>query len=352
MLKMHSKFIQTMMIDVLIVITFLIVFSGGLLLYMMYMPSQSFQGEESPFNQTEISLAENLKSHVVRLASDPQGRNNHTHLGLTPARDYIVDQLKTYGYTISLQTYQAQTQSPMPSEFAFKKDDYTTFINIEAELPGRTNDILIIGAHYDSVSNCPGANDNASGVAALLEMARLFKNQTLHKTVRWVVFANEEPPFFQTVAMGSLVYANRSAERKENIVGMLALETIGYFTEVPESQHYPPPLHYFYPDRGNFIAFVGNLSSRTLVRKSIGTFRKKALIPSEGIAAPAFIPGVSWSDHWAFWKNDYPAIMVTDTAPYRYPYYHTAEDTPDKIHYEKMARVVMGLQAVVEALAE
>jgi Zn-dependent M28 family amino/carboxypeptidase len=165
-----------------------------------------------------------------------------------------------------------------------------------------------------------------------------------------VLFVNEEPPFFATDGMGSFVHAKRAKERNEKIVAMLSLETMGYYSETKGSQHYPFPFSYLYPDTGNFIGFVGNLKSGALVRKIVRLFREHAEFPSEGIAAPAFIPGIGWSDHWSFWQHGYPALMVTDTAPFRYRHYHTPEDTEDKIDYEKLARVTIGLKAVVEGL--
>jgi hypothetical protein len=132
---------------------------------------------------------------------------------------------------------------------------------------------------------------------------------------------------------------------------MLSLETIGYFSDAPGSQHYPPPLGLFYPDRANFIAFVGDLGAAHLVRKAIALFRRHARIASEGVAAPSAIPGVSWSDHWSFRSLGYPALMVTDTAFYRYPHYHLPSDTPEKLDYERMARVTLGLAAMLKELA-
>ena len=163
---------------------------------------------------------------------------------------------------------------------------------------------------------------------------------------------NEEPPFFQTGQMGSVIYAERSRKGGENIVAMLSLETIGYYTDEPGSQKYPPPFSLFYPSTGNFIGFVGNFSSRPLVRKVVSIFRRSASFPSEGAAIPDFITGVGWSDHWAFYRAGYPALMVTDTGPFRYPYYHDSQDTPDKVDYDRMARVVAGLEKVVGQLVE
>ncbi len=210
----------------------------------------------------------------------------------------------------------------------------------------------MIGAHYDSVAGAVGANDNGSGVAATLELARLMKDAKPSRTVRFVAFVNEEPPFYRSDQMGSGVYARRSRERKDNIVAMLSLETIGYYSDEPGSQRYPFPLNFFYPSTGNFIAFVSNLGSRPLLHASIAAFRRHAGFPSDGVAAPAFIPGIDWSDHRSFWQEGYPALMVTDTAPYRYPHYHTPQDTPDKVDYERLARVITGLHGMLRELAQ
>jgi Zn-dependent M28 family amino/carboxypeptidase len=212
-------------------------------------------------------------------------------------------------------------------------------------------EIVVVGAHYDSVLSCPGANDNASGVAAVLEIARLLAEEKLSRTVRLVAFVNEEPPFFRSDYMGSRVYATRSRQRGDQIVAMFAIETIGYYSDQAGSQCYPFPLGFFYPHTGNFIAFVGNLSSRNLVQQAIASFRKHTAFPSEGAAVPVWIPGIDWSDHWSFWKEKYPALMITDTALFRYKYYHKPEDTPDKIDYDRMARVVAGIARVVAEIA-
>jgi Zn-dependent M28 family amino/carboxypeptidase len=150
--------------------------------------------------------------------------------------------------------------------------------------------------------------------------------------------------------MGSWVWAKRARDRGEEVRAMFSLEMLGYYRDTPGSQHYPAPLGLFYPDRADFIAFGGDLGAGRLVRKAIGIFRRKAMFPSEGLAAPAFIPGVTWSDHWSFRQHGYDAIMITDTAFYRYPHYHAASDTPDKLDYERMARVTVGLAAMLQEL--
>jgi Zn-dependent M28 family amino/carboxypeptidase len=224
---------------------------------------------------------------------------------------------------------------------------------IEAEILGSSPCIVVVGAHYDSVFGAPGANDNGSGVAALLALARRFAARSTSCTLRFVAFVNEEPPYFQTPRVGSLVYASRCKARGDQISAMLSLETIGCFSDKPRSQLYPVPgIRAFYPNTGNFIGFISNVRSRALLRRAISRFRQQEKLPSEGAALPSFVPGVGWSDQWSFWRQGYPAVMITDTALFRYPYYHTPADTPDKIDYERFALVVSGVEAVVADLAE
>ena len=230
-----------------------------------------------------------------------------------------------------------------------------TYLNVVGELPGleRPEDIYIVSAHFDTTSGTerPGGDDNASGVAGLLEIARLLKAKHFDRKVHIVAFVNEEPPFFHTEEMGSRVYAKWLREGGEKVVGMISLETIGYFSDAEGSQVYPLPFSLFYPKTANFIGFVGNVSSRSLVRRAVKTFRGSTQFPSEGIAAPGWMTGIDWSDHWSFWQEGYPALMVTDTALFRYKHYHTSEDTPDKLDYDRMTRVVSGLVSVVVNLA-
>jgi len=227
-----------------------------------------------------------------------------------------------------------------------------SWCNLEAELRGASSEIVVIGAHYDSVVGSPGANDNGSGVAALLTLARRLARSHNTRTLRFVAFVNEEPYYFQSSQMGSYVYAGRCHERGENVQAMISLETIGYYSNESGSQSYPVPgLGSLYPRTGNFIAFVGNVASRSLLRDALGEFRRGAQIPSEGVAMPSSLPGVGWSDQWSFWQHGYPGIMVTDTAPFRYPHYHAASDTPDKLDYDSMTRVVSGMERVIRHLA-
>jgi Zn-dependent M28 family amino/carboxypeptidase len=216
---------------------------------------------------------------------------------------------------------------------------------------GRAEEIVLVGAHYDSVRGSPGANDNASGVAGLIEMARLLRESRPQRTLKLVAFVNEEPPFFYFGQMGSKVYATAARARGDDIRAMLSLEMLGCYSEAPGSQGYPPLFRFFYPDRGNFIAFVSNLRSRNVLRQTVAAFKAQSDFPCEYLAGPAIVPGVSWSDQLSFWRAGYPGVMVTDTAFYRYPYYHSPSDTPDRLCYPEMGRVVVGIARAVAMLA-
>jgi Zn-dependent M28 family amino/carboxypeptidase len=190
-------------------------------------------------------------------------------------------------------------------------------------------------------------------VAGLLALARRFAGKPCGQTLRFVAFVNEEPPYFQTEEMGSLVYARRCKARGDKISAMISLETIGYFSDEPRSQKYPAAgLGFFYPSKGNFIGFVGNTRSRALLRDAVSAFENARKLPCEGAALPAVIPGIGWSDQWAFWECGYPAIMVTDTAPFRYPHYHSSTDTPDKLDYDRFALVVSGMEKTIGDLTK
>jgi Zn-dependent M28 family amino/carboxypeptidase len=281
--------------------------------------------------------AARLRQHVEMLAGTIGERNIWKYAALNRAAEYIEAQLTAAGYTPERQTFEV---SKLPVS------------NVEAALIGndRPDEIVVLWAHYDSVPGCPGANDNGSGIAALLELADRFSRHPRRRTVRFVAFVNEEPPFFRTGQMGSVVYANAAKTRGDRIVGMLALETMGCFSDMKGSQTYPPPIASFYPDVGNFIGFVANVRSAPLLWKARRAFKRHTSFPLQTAALPASVPGVGWSDHWAFWQAGYRAMMITDTAPFRYRWYHTGNDTADKIDYDRLAVVVDGVYAVTEAL--
>ena len=256
---------------------------------------------------------------------------------LAQAANYIAAEFSNSGYSVQRQEYMV---------------DGAVCANLEVEIAGTTkaDEIVIIGAHYDSIPNCPAANDNGSGVAALLSLARTFADSQNVRTLRFVAFVNEEAPYAHTEQMGSSVYARRCRERGETVTAMLSLETIGYYSDEPGSQKYPSILRWFYPSTGDFIAFIGNTRYGRLVRDVVRAFRLAEPFPSQGGAMPEAMSDIGRSDHWPFWQEGYPALMVTDTAPFRYEYYHTQEDTVDKIDFERTARVVRGLEAVVRML--
>ncbi len=304
---------------------------------MIKMPNNTYTGSLPPLTDEELRFRDTIRQDVEWLAGEIGERNVQRYANLCAAADFIQLSFEQAGYEVKRQSYEVAGR---------------TCYNIEVEISGdrEANEIVIIGSHYDSVVGCPGANDNASGVAALLALARAFYGKDISRSLRLVAFVNEEPPYFRTAKMGSMVYAKRCHKRREDIFAMLSLETIGYYSEQPGSQHYPFPVGFFYPSTGNFVAFVSNLPSRWLVRKVVASFRRQVQFPSEGGAWPGIIPGIGWSDQWAFWRMGYPALMVTDTAPFRYPYYHTEQDTPDRIVYEHLSRVVVGLKLVVADL--
>lgn len=303
---------------------------------MLYTPGTSFAGVVTP-GPEEVSAE--LRRHVVALAEEIGPRGTYKPEAYARARDYIEEQFRAMGYEPRLQTFVARG---------------VECANVEVTLPGTTKaqEIFVVGAHYDTVESTPGANDNTSGVAGVLALARMFKDAKPARTIRFVAFAEEEPLSFQTETMGSLVYARACKARNEKVVGMFSLETIGYYSDAPDSQRYPSPYDKVYPSVGNFIGFVANVESGDLMRRSIATFRKHCQFPSEGGAVPDVAPGIGWSDHWSFWQVGYPALMVTDTAPFRYDHYHKRGDTPDRLDYGKMAKVIDGLRFVIADLAE
>ncbi len=315
----------------------LIVAAFGVLM-IIRMPGKGHSGPIPAFSEEETLLGLRLQAHVSALASDIGPRSLASPEGLEAAASYIESSLTSMGYEFIRQEFIVYRHSVR---------------NISVELKGAKNSdkIIVVGAHYDTVPGTPGADDNASAVAGLLELARHFKNANAASTIRFVFFVNEELPFFKTSQMGSWHAAMGSKAKGEDILAMLCLESIGFYSDEPGSQEFPPPLGLFYPDTGNFIAFVSNWHSRELLHKSIETFRDTTAFPSEGLVAPLPITGTDWSDHWSYWQAGYRAIMITDTALFRNNYYHTSLDTTDKLDYEGTARVLGGVSRIIERLA-
>lgn len=286
-------------------------------------------------------LSARLRAHVTAIAS--QEHNTATPRALEQAARHIETTLQGYGYRLRRQEYQAGGQKVRNIE-----------VSIANTAPGaKPERIFIVGAHYDSARGAPGANDNGSGTAAVLELARLLKTMQPSRgtEIKFVFFVNEEPPWFMGEEMGSMQHARELKKNGQNVEGALILETVGWYSQAQNSQKLPPGLEKQYPSTGNFIAFVGTLESSALVRQALAAFRAQSDFPAEGLAAPAHVMGVTLSDHASYNRHGYPALMITDTAFLRYPYYHTAEDTPDKLDYMGMARVVKGLARTIESLA-
>lgn len=279
-----------------------------------------------------------LKNHVEYLAGSIGERNVYRPVAYKQAAAYIEESLSAAGLEVDRQEFKVE---------GLKVGNIIGLMGREHQKAP----VLVIGAHYDSVFGSPGANDNASAVAALLSLAARLARHKTQKTIYFAAFANEEPPWFRTAQMGSYVFAKSLKDKKMEVELMLSLETMAYFSDEPGSQHYPFPLQFFYPNRGNFIAFVSNLSSRRALCKLYQAFRQASDFPAEKGALPGWMPGIGLSDHRSFWQFGYPGVMLTDTAMFRYPYYHTPEDTPDKLDYQRLSQVVIGLERAIRALS-
>ena len=279
---------------------------------------------------------ESIKKHISLLASNIGERNIGQPRALQRAADYITDQWQSMGYEVRLQPFVAQGVSCRNLEVT----------RIGSEQPGK---IIMLGAHYDSSRGCPGANDNASGIAALLEVSRIISQMRPTYTLRFVAFANQAPPFFGTEEMGSWVYAHQARQRGDNIRVALILESLGYYSNAPASQLAPLPLRIFCPSRGNFVAMVSNLRSMGVARHFIHAFRQHSAFPCQRISSPQILPSIASTDQNPFWLNGYKAFVITDTSRYRYPFYHSAKDTPDRLDYASIGTVTDGvLQALLK----
>lgn len=323
------------------VLTVLFLLAAAPFLFFVYcttMPGDSYRGPVPALDAAGEATRRRLVAHVVKLARDIGRRSIQTMPKLTAARDYISAQLEQDGYRAQLQDYTV---------------DDVTVSNVYAVKAGttRASEVVVVGAHYDTVGTTPGADDNASGTAAMLEIARALAREKLPRTVHFVAFVNEEPPYFRTDQMGSFQYAAHLKAKETDVVAMYSLECMSYFKTKPGSQQYPFPFSHFYPNTGDFIAFVGNVASRGLVTRSLEVFRKSARFPSEGASVPGWVPGIDLSDHRNFWKHGYPGLMVTDTAMFRNPHYHLPSDVPKKMHFPGLAAVTRGLVEVVRAEA-
>lgn len=308
----------------------------GAVHFMTGVPGDTHRGPLPPLTLEEADLAATIRRHVEHIAAREHNVAHHDELE-NVAR-YLEGVLQAYGFAVGRQVFDT---------------DGKPVRNIEAVIESRPGipapEVVVVGAHYDSAPGTPGADDNATGAAAVLELARLLRDLAgrTDRRIRLALFVNEEPPYNRTEVMGSLRYARALAEAGERVVAMYSLETIGFYSSEPGSQKYPAPFGLLYPDRADFVAFVGMIDARPLVHRTLRSFRSHTAFPTVGGVAPDFIPGIGWSDHWSFAEHGFQALMVTDTALFRYPHYHRPTDTPDKIDAEKVARIVKGMERVI-----
>lgn len=305
------------------------------------------------------NLEGRLQKHVTTLGGDIGARSHFVPSSLALAEEYIRAAWNEQGYRVATKEYTFDAKT-------YGLSGKISARNYEVEIQGKTRpeEIVLVGAHYDALEFVPGANDNASSVAALLEISQAFKEVTPDRTVRFVAFVNEEPPFFATPDMGSVVYARGAKLDRDNIVATVVLDELGYYSDEPESQTTTcrgrPVIE---PTVGNFIAFVGNRASKDVVDRSATVFNASDQFPSAtvivdgpsmnigGLNVYNEFPEAAASDHSAFWSYGYPALLVTDTAMFRYPYDHSYGDTPDKVDYPSLALVTNGLVNVIKDLS-
>jgi hypothetical protein len=321
-------------------ILFITILLATFLIYSVLKTRSSSSVSASRPHSTYVGDVHQLYTHVEHLSVTIGSRSLYEYDKIEDTKRYIVSCLKTFGYIPTLQNYDYEGK---------------TFSNIIVSIPGvqYPDEAVIVGAHYDSVYGTPGADDNASAVAVLLEMCRALKSVSPGRTLKLIFFFLEEPPVFRTEHMGSYVYAKEAKARNENITAMICLEMVGYYSDKKDGQTFPLPLmSMMYSTTPDFIAVVGNLKSRTLVEKVKNSIVKACGIPVETLTSVSFVPGVDLSDHRSFWKMGYPAVMITDTAFYRNPNYHTENDTIDTLDFNTMADLLKGLLQAAKDLTD
>lgn len=308
---------------------------GLILLVLTLIVTQPLVGPVAIELSTNISAAE-LRKHVFQLSE------------MLPSRDTNPDHLAASAEYIFTQF--ASSGQPEYQEFTVRG---MTYRNVSLRLGHGDGPLLIVGAHYDAAGGLPGADDNASGVAGLLELARALSRAELDSPVELVAYALEESPVHGSVDMGSHWHAKRLRAGDQDVGLMIALEMIGYFSDDSGSQTFPfPGMGAVYPNTGNFIAIVGRLREIIIVRHIKRLFRSASDVPIYSLTAPPLIPGMTLSDHRNYWQHGYKAVMVTDTAYLRNPNYHQPTDTVDTLDYERMAKVIAGLHAVIVGFSQ
>ncbi|OGP95064.1 MAG: hypothetical protein A2157_19870 [Deltaproteobacteria bacterium RBG_16_47_11] len=278
----------------------------------------NWRGEplEKKMKMELIEIKKSMESDIEYLQKlgPRNSENDKSYKQLRQCEEWIRQKWESQGYGVNKHT------------FSFREKEYC---DLEIEIKGCTlpSEIIIISAQYDTLPDSPGANNNGSGIAILFQLSQLLKKHSPDRTLRLLNFVNEEDPFFGTEMMGSYQYAKRCRQRGEEIRVMLSVDALGVYKDEPGSQRLPFPFSLFYPDRGNFLAFIGNLQSRKYIVELSKGFKKGSSFPIEVGVAPEWVKGVAWSDHSSFWKFGYPGIMVTDTGGFRSSYHTTKEDT-------------------------
>ena len=308
-----------------------ILFVGGC--YMVAQPSM--RKNEPSSIKADPKL---LRQHVVAMSETFHPRDWQTPKNLNRCADYIAGHFKSAGASVEMQDYEAYQ---------------VTYRNVIGRFGAGKKKKIIIGAHYDSCDDTPGADDNASGVAGLIELARLIGKNQPDLEVEFVAYTLEEPPFFGGHEMGSAIHAASVAKDKERIIGVIVLEMIGYFSDEPGSQDYPTPvMKIHYPNKGNFITVVSKWNQGAWISELKAGMKGTTDLPVYSFRGPASLPGIDFSDHRNYWPHGIPAAMVTNTAFYRNKTYHTPNDTADRLDYDRMGKVVVGVYETIQDLAK
>jgi hypothetical protein len=328
-----QRFFQRFITRTGIALTALACIGLSLLVYGWYRLAQPMWSSVAPANDAVVVPTASLEKHVRVLSTDFADRSFDNTPRLEGAAKYIEAELTSMGLKVIAQNFTAQDRS---------------FRNLVVQLGPDTPDVLVIGAHYDVAGKQPGADDNASGIAGLIELARLLKNAKLQRRVELVAYANEEPPYFRTPWMGSAVHARALKASGKRALLMLSLECIGYFSDAPGSQSHPVSLlNAVYPTVGNFIALVGYYEDGDVSRRVKTAMMAGSDLPVHSINAPGFVVGIDFSDHLNYANEGFVGMMVTDTAFYRNKAYHTPQDTADRLDYQRMGKVVDGVYRAV-----
>lgn len=298
-------------------------------------PGNSFSGPLPELSPAQATIRNELQTDVYEFSDNVGPRCSLR--SLHEAQNWIEKKLELPGVTVQL--VEVDMNGPKVA-------------NVEATIRGtkRPGEIVLLGAHYDTVPRSPGANDNASGVAALLTLARRLPQINPERTVKLVFFVNEENPYSFGIQMGSRVYAEECRRRGYNIVAMVCIDSLGYYSDAAGSQKYPALVGWQLPSRANFVAFASDVKNQRLMDTVVALYRSSVNFPSLGVALDS--KSVARSDHASFWAVDYPAIMMSDTSDYRDPHYHSPTDKPDNLNYDCFARVVDGLQKTVQRMSQ